>query len=111
LADDEKPDVREARTLRSISYLIQNFFARIKGAISRPVTAIVLGLCFGISFWAIPFFVVANYRLLPVVLMNIWVGVVGFFSVWGSMIAIFLFVLGFLFGVLLLYSTSPSASY
>ncbi|MFX1566052.1 MAG: hypothetical protein ACFFCH_08690 [Promethearchaeota archaeon] len=79
--------------------------------INRPITAIILGICFGIAFWSIPFFIVANYRLLPEFLMVMMLGLVAFFSAYGGIISIVFFVLGFILGVLLLYSTSPSASY
>lgn len=96
---------------RRFSAKIHDFFARITRIISRPITAIVLGVCFGIAFWSIPFFLVANYQLLPEAMMVMMLGLVAFFSAYGSILSIFLFVLGFILGILLLYSTSPSASY
>jgi hypothetical protein len=58
-----------------------------------------------------PFFIVANYQLLPEAMMIMMLGLVGFFSAYGSILSIVLFILGFIIGILLLYSTNPSASY
>jgi hypothetical protein len=96
---------------RRFSAKIQDFFARITNIISRPVTSIVLGVCFGIAFWSIPFFIVANYQMRPEAMMVIMLGLVGVFGAYGSILSIILFILGFILGILLLYSTSPSSSY
>ena len=96
---------------RNIMQDINDALARVSARIGRPATAIILGICFGIAFWSIPFFVVANYALLPEFLMNAMLGLVAFFQAWGNIIAIVFFILGFILGVLLLYSTSASASY
>ena len=96
---------------RNIMQDINDALAQISARIGRPATAIILGVCFGITFWSIPFFVVANYTLLPEVLMILSMGLVSFFEVWGNIVAIVFFILGFILGVLLLYSTSASASY
>ncbi len=96
---------------RNILQDINDAIAKVAGRISRPITAIFLGICFGIAFWSIPFFIVANYTLLPEFLMNLMLGLVSFFIAWGGIISIILFALGFIIGFLLLYSTSPSASY
>jgi hypothetical protein len=101
-------------------FLVAGFFiigqmygiwAMIEQHISRPITAIILGLGFGIAFWSIPFFIVENYELLPEFMMVMMLGLITFFSTYGSIISIVFFVLGFILGVLLLYSTSSSASY
>ena len=96
---------------RNIMQDISDALARVSARISRPATAIILGVCFGITFWSIPFFVVANYTLLPEFLMILSLGLVAFFQAWGTIAAIVFFILGFILGVLLLYSTSASASY
>lgn len=96
---------------RRFSAKIHDFFARINNIISRPVIAIILGVCFGVAFWSIPFFIVANYQLLPESMMVLLLGLVSFFSAYGSVLSIVLFILGFILGILLLYSTNPSASY
>ena len=90
---------------------INDALGMIASRIGRPITAVILGVCFGIAFWSIPFFIVENYTLLPEFLMMSMLGLVVFFSTWGPIISIFFFILGFFIGFLLLYTTSPSASY
>ena len=101
----------EAEEPRNILQDLSDALAKVASRIGRPLTAIILGLCFGVAFWSIPFFIVANYTLLPEFLMTMMMGLVTFFTTYGSIISIILFILGFIFGILLLYSTSPSASY
>jgi hypothetical protein len=96
---------------RNIMQDINDALARVSARIGRPATAIILGICFGIAFWSIPFFISANYVLLPEFFMILLLGLVTFFETWGSILSIIFFILGFIFGVLLLYSTSASASY
>jgi hypothetical protein len=87
------------------------FWIKVMERITRPVTSVVLGICFGIAFWSIPFFIVANYVLLPEFLMLALLGLVAFFQAWGPILSVVFFIFGFVLGFLLLYSTSRSASY
>lgn len=90
---------------------IYSIWSKVEVRIRRPVTAVVLGICFGIAFWSIPFFVVANYVLLPEYLMNLFLGLILFFMAWGSVLSVGFFILGFILGLLLIFTTSSSASF